>query len=671
MKRPKKSKPRNLRQIAFTRFMLVVGVFVLWIGGISVRLVHLQVTQHAWLRDKAVGMRQDVKRTRMLRGTIFDRNDRALAMSQRAKTLYANPSEIEDVDSAAKAISKALKMDLNELTTQLRQAKEGNKRYIAIAKKLNEDASQKVNKSLDMPDVKKADLPNFNGLHWTEDQNRTYPYQSLAAQVVGYSDSEDEGKAGIEQSQEEILHGALITSVQQRDRLGRVYDETAVERDEPSDIALTLDSGYQYMVEQSLERGVRNAGAKSGMVVVILPQTGEIIALANYPTFDPNMIVESAVKNIGNKAVQSAYAPGSVFKIVTYGSALEKHLFSPDDEIDSGNGIIEIANHTFTDSHYVGRVSYSQALAHSSNVCAIKTGMSVGREDFAEMVQKMGFGAKTGVELPAETSGLVRPVDKWNGDSLASMSIGYEIGVSALQMTSAFATIANDGIRVQPHIIKEIRHSGDAPKTVTKPQETRVISAETAHSLKKMLRQVILTGTGKRAMLSGYTAAGKTGTAWKVNAKSNSVDSSKYISSFIGMAPANNPEIVIGVIMDEPQVGARDGGMVAAPVFREIAQNLLQEMKIPTDAPLKPEVVAGRDIPEVLVAEVSKKGKGSKPENNLKAAPGVAAPEKEKVIGPFKPKGKKETEKKDSSDPAVTGTNRKRFAQEEIAKIET
>lgn len=607
MKQIKKTKKKNLKQVAFTRFMLIVAFLVMWIGGISVRLVHLQVTQHQWLKERAVDLRQDVKHTRMLRGTIFDRNERALAMSLRVKTLYADPSEIENIEDTSKALAKVLKMDASQIQSQLKQGKEANKRFVPLVKKLDEEVVQKINKSLDVSDVKKADLPKFPGLHWREDQKRSYPYQTLAAQVVGFSNADDDGRAGIEQSQDDLLHGAVIKKLQERDRLGRVYDETITERDAPSDIVLTIDSAFQYMAEQALERGVRAAAAKSGIAIVMSPKTGEILALANYPTFDPNTITEAVAENIGNKAIQGVYSPGSVFKIVTYGSALEKGLITPEGQIDSGNGTIEVAKHKFTDSHQIGRVSYTQALAHSSNVCAIKTGMRVGRDDFSAMIKKMGFGSRTGIELPAETQGIVRPVERWNGDSLASMSIGYEIGVTALQMATAFATIANDGVRIQPRIIKEIRHSDEQPKTVTESQRTEVTTVETARNLRTMLRQVVLTGTGRRAQLNGYSAAGKTGTAWKFDSRSKSIDSSKYISSFIGMAPAEDPEIVVAVIIDEPRAGARDGGGVAAPVFREIVQQLLQELQVQPDSPIKPADPVAGSIPEAPAKEPDKK----------------------------------------------------------------
>jgi len=666
MRNGKRTKKKDLRQVAFTRFMLIVAVFVLWIGGIGARLVNLQITQHAWLKERAVDIRQDVKQSRMLRGTIYDRNERALAMSLRVKTLYADTTEIADTATAAKSIAKALNLNINQVANQLKAGKDSKKRFVPLAKKLDEESVQKINKALDTSGVKKADLPNFTGLHWREDQKRSYPYQTLAAQVIGFSNSDDDGRAGIEQSRDDVLHGAVIKKLQERDRLGRVYDETTVEREEPSDIVLTIDAAYQYMAEQALENGVKTSQAKSGMAIVMNPKNGEILALANYPTYDPNTITDSVAEHIGNKAIQSVYSPGSVFKIVPYGTALEKNLFTPDDMIDAGNGSIVIAKRTFSD-HYSGSMSYSDAFAKSSNVCAIKTGMRVGREDFSSMVQKMGFGSKTGIELPAETQGIVRPVDKWNGDSLASMSIGYEISVTALQMVTAFATIANNGVRNQPHIIKEIRQSDEKPAIVTQPQQSQIVSAQAAQHLRTMMRQVVVGGTGRRAQLNGYTVAGKTGTAWKYNSKTKSVDSSKYISSFIGMAPADNPEIVVGVVMDEPKGGARDGGMVSAPVFREIAQQILTEMKVATDAQVKPETLVAKEVPEAPVKEIKdKKTSDVKPDSKSEsnAKPKATAP-----VGKDKPV-KKTNEKKVSESGKLTALLVQRFDLLELGWID-
>ncbi len=653
--RTKKRKRSNSTQVAFTRFMLIVGVFTIWILGISVRLVHLQVTQHEWLKEKAVDQRQDIKKSKMLRGTIYDRDNRALAMSIKVKTLYADATEIVDTNKTAKAIAKTLKLDATQLSKQLADSKAAKKRFVPLLKKIDEETVQKLNKALAADGVKKADLPQFEGLHWTEDQMRSYPYGSLAAHIIGFSNADDNGMAGIEQSQDDVLHGAVIKKMQERDRLGRIYDETVYERESPGDIALTIGTSFQFKVEQALENGVKAANAKSGIAIAMIPKTGEIIALANYPTFDPNTIKAALPGNITNHAIQSVYSPGSVMKLVTYGSGLEKNLFVPTDMIDAGNGTITVADHKFTDSHHVGSVSYSQAMAHSSNVCAIKTGMRVGKDDFYSMLQKMGFGSKSGIELPAETGGILRSPEKWNGDSLASMSIGYEIGVTALQMATAFATIANDGIKVKPRIIKEIRKPEEKVAPSNNSENTRVVSVETARNLRAMLRQVVLTGTGRRAQLNGYTAGGKTGTAWKFNSATKSIDSSKYVSSFIGMAPAIDPEIVIAIVIDEPKAGPRDGGGVAAPIFKSIAEQILPELGIQQDGPAVKELPVAQDIPEAVTsdpdANETRSAKSEKGEDKKTAATidkSTKPPKKTKEV-------KKEPEKKQGNGKGIPG----------------
>ena len=595
-----KQKPTDLKRLLFTRFMLIVAAFILWIGGISVRLVHLQVNQHEFLLAKARRQGSTDQKTKQLRGTIYDRNLAVLAMSVEVKTLFVDPTEIHDVSQAARDIAKAAHVDAKQLTAKLTEAKSLNKSYVPVAKKVDKENFDRINKALLTADVKKQDEPRYVGVHWDVDQTRSYPYGSLAAPTIGISNDEDQGVAGIEQSQNKLLEGEMIDRLLKRDGRGQVYDEKTTAPEDPENVVLTIDKSIQIVTEQALAEGVANAQARAGMALVMDPTNGEILSLANYPTFDPTNIRSG---DTSNHLVQSVYSPGSVFKLMTYGAALEKKLFKPTDMIDAGNGTIEIAGHKFTDSHHVGRVTYAEALAHSSNVCAIKTGMRVGKADFYSMVQKMGFGRKTGVELPAETSGIVRNPDKWNGDSLASMSIGYEIGVTPLQLAAAFATIANDGIRNQPHIIKEIRSSEGKTISINEPNQTQVVSAETAEDLRVMLRQVVLSGTGRRAQLDGYTSAGKTGTAWKFDAKTKRVERSKYMSTFVGFAPAEKPRFVIVVVMDEPQTGARDGGTVSAPVFKDIAQKLLTTMDVPRDLTASSSPNAAEDLPEVNSGE--------------------------------------------------------------------
>jgi cell division protein FtsI (penicillin-binding protein 3) len=615
-RRPKR-KQSNARQTAFTRFMFVVAVFVIWMCGISVRLVHLQINQHEELSDRAERQRRDVKRTKLPRGTIFDRNGRALAMSITVKNLVADPAVITDQKAAARAVAGGLGLKESDVLKKLTRAASEGKRYVVLAKGVDAETAIRFDRAIN--DMKEPPA----GLQWADEQQRSYPYGTLAAHVVGFSNAEGVGQAGIEQSQNDVLYGATVKRMQERDRLGRVYEETVSENNDPKDVMLTISTSIQYHTEEALEKAVTQANARSGMAIVIDHRTGEVLAMANYPTFDPNKLGKVSQEHLKNEAIQNIYSPGSVFKLLTYGSALERGLITPDGTIDSGNGTIEVAKHRFKDSHPIGQASYSKALAVSSNVCAIKTGLKVGKDGFYQTMRTMGFGRPTGIELPAETGGIVRSPERWYGDSLASMSIGYEVGVSALQMATAFATVANDGVRVKPRIIKEVRKpGGTAAISRTVPEAEQLLKKETAQGLKTMLREVVVSGTGKAARLNGYSSAGKTGTAWKFDEKLKRVNSAKYISSFIGFAPAEDPKITIAVVIDEPTSGGRNGGQVAAPVFREVAERVLAEMEV---APAgSPEVLEAftAEVPEETVGN----GEPASTDSLLKSQPGEAEP---------------------------------------------
>lgn len=590
MNRRKNNQKNDPVQTIFSRFMLIVAFFAIWIGIIGVRLVHLQVNQHSWLLEKALDQRRDETKSKMLRGSILDRSNRALAVSVKVKSLYADPQEIEDVQGTAQKVATALKLKTQEVTNTIQEAKEKKKRFVWLGRKIDESTVVKINDQLKVADLKKYDEPKFKGLHWKEEQKRSYPYNSLAAQVIGFSDLDDNGKAGIELSQEQNLRGAVIEKWKDRDRLGRVYEESDdEEREPPKDVVLTISNSIQYKVEEALKEGVESARAKSGMAIVLDPKTGEILAMANYPTFDLNKFNEATPELYANKSVQNAYTPGSVFKLVTYGSALEEKLINPNESLDCNNGTLDISGHIFNDKHCLTKISYIDAFAISSNIGAIRTSQKVGKEKFFKYARQFGFGEQTGVELPAESKGLIRSPENWNPDSLASMSIGYEINVTALQSAAAFATIANDGVKVKPHIIKEIQQEGKTVST-TQVEKIQVVSSETARQLRQMMQQVVLKGTGKRAQLNGYTSAGKTGTAWKYDEKLKKINDEKYISSFIGFAPIDNPSVVIAVILDEPQVAMRDGGHVSAPIFQDIAQQILPELNVAPDGFVRQEI---------------------------------------------------------------------------------
>ncbi len=563
-------------QMVFARFLLIVGMWVIWMGVISVRLVHLQVNQHDWLLQKAQNQRRDKIRDKQLRGTIYDRDGNPLAVSLDVESLFIKPVDIQDVESTGAKLASVLKEKAQAVIGRIKKAKESGKKYVKFAPELDDEKVEKIK------------AYGLAGIVWEKDQKRTYPHQSTASQVVGFSNVDDKGQAGIESSHEKYLQGEVIGGYSDHDRLGRIYEFSENASQPAKDVYLTINSTIQYEAEKALQEGIENAGARGGTAIVIDPKTGEILAMASAPTFDINRYKDSSPIAWRNKAIEEYYSPGSVFKLITYGAALDAGLIKPDEQIDCDNGSIVVAGHKFTDGHPLGMAPLTKALAVSNNVAAIKIGQRLDRDRFYDYARRFGIGAETGVELPSETAGSLRSPKSWAGDSLASMSIGYEVAVTSLQMASAYATIANDGVRVQPHVVRQIGEAGKAPSFVTQPQRTQVVSAEAARTLRNMLREVVVSGSGRRAQLDGYTVSGKTGTAWKFDPKKG-FSEGKRVSSFIGMAPADNPAVVIAIMLDEPSIGERSGGTVAAPIFKAIAERILPRLNILPDKSIHPD----------------------------------------------------------------------------------
>ncbi|HEX8116804.1 MAG TPA: penicillin-binding protein, partial [Pyrinomonadaceae bacterium] len=320
--------------------------------------------------------------------------------------------------------------------------------------------------------------------------------------------------------------------------------------------------------------------AKSAAAIVMDPHTGEVLALANAPSFDPNDAGGASLEQRRNDALQNIYEPGSTFKVVAFTGALEEKLITPETRIDCP-GSISLPGRVVHD-HARGSLTATEALAKSSNVAAIKLGQRLGNERLYEYIRRLGFGERTGVELPGETAGLIRPVSKWQPGSIGSVPIGHEVGVTPLQMAAAYAAVANDGVRVAPHLVSEVRDAEGRTVKRAEPESHRVVSAETAQKLRRMMEEVTLIGTAKKAQLEGYSAAGKTGTAQKVDPKTHAYSQTKYVASFVGFAPLENPAVVIIVVIDEA-VGLHQGGQVAAPVFAQIANQVLPYLAVPPD----------------------------------------------------------------------------------------
>ena len=569
--RSKKSNQSPNQRIRLWIFAAIMFVWSLLIGA---RLVALQVVRYGEFTQRAARQQQRTIEVSPRRGVIYDRNGHELAMTVSVDSVFAVPSEVPDQANAANLIARVLKVSPQEVLAKLQTSRN----FVWIARKLDNDSSQRLRGM------------NLKGIYFQKESKRFYPKRELAAQVLGYVGMDDEGLGGVEKKFDEQLRGKagkMLVSVDARQRsLGRAEKEP-----EPgSNIVLTLDEKIQYIAERELDRAMQETGAEAGTVVVQNPQTGEILALASRPGFDPNAFRNSSLDRLKNRAVSDIFEPGSTFKIVTLAAALEERLTTPDERIDCQNGAITIFGHLIHDHKPFGFLSTSEIMQHSSDVGAIKLGLRLGEERFDNYIRAFGFGSQTGIELPGETRGLAKPHARWTKSSIGSIAMGQEVGVSSVQLVSMISTIANDGKYIPPRIIAGMiaPRSLPTPQTVMfKPGEPRrVVSSLTAVQMKKILEDTVLFGTGKKAILDGYTSAGKTGTAQKIDPKTGRYSPWAHIASFAGFAPVNKPAITVSVMLDSPR-GAHHGGDVAAPVFGRVAQQILAYMNVPHDADVK------------------------------------------------------------------------------------
>lgn len=564
------------------RALIVAGLIVLWMSAIAVRLIHLQVSMHEELLARAQSQQQGAIETGFERGLLSDRQGKQLARSIETSSIFIAPDEIEDVSLVSDLLSKALQTDKTELAGEISEAVNAKRRFLWIARRIPEDQAELI---------AACKLP---GIHIQKEAKRYYPNGSLAAHVLGFVGLDNAGQAGVEQFYNQKISGQPGKLFLERDSHGRSYHSFELESKPGQNLVLTLDQMVQYRAEQALAAAVENSHAKSGTAIVLDPHTGEILALANAPTFDPNQPGAAKPETRINQALEYVYEPGSTFKIVAYSAAIEKGLVKPDDKIDCQMGSITVAKRVIHDHKPFGLLTVAEALAKSSNVGAIKLGLKVGDSSMYDFIRLYGFGARTAVELPGESAGILAPLKRWQPSSIGSIAMGQEIAVTPLQVAAAFATVANNGVRVAPHLVSEVRTANGVSLYRATPEQHRVISHETANALKGMLEGVTLNGTAKKAQLNGYSAAGKTGTAQKIDPRTRTYSGTKYVASFVGFAPVTNPAVVIIVVIDEP-AGAHHGGDVAAPVFRQIAEAILPEMDVAPDTEIK-------DIPQLLAS---------------------------------------------------------------------
>jgi cell division protein FtsI/penicillin-binding protein 2 len=547
----------------------VVAVFLLlWMTAVGARLAYLQTSQHEWLSKRARAQQTGVETEQAVRGLILDRQGRELARSVDVDSFFADPREVEKVEETATSLARVLDLDALALASKLKEAKDARRGFVWLARKVDAERAKVLH------DLK------LKGVYSIEEQKRRYPNGPLAAHILGYVGLDEKGLAGVEQIYDASLNGEAGRVVFDKDGQRRAFESEGRAPSDGRTVVLTIDQTVQYIVERELAAAVERTHAKSAAAVVLDPRTGEILALANAPTFDPNEAAGTSAEARRNDALQNIYEPGSTFKLVAYTAALEEKLITPDTRIECP-GSIALPGRVVHD-HARGSLTATEALAKSSNVAAIKLGLKLGNERLYEYIRRLGFGSKTGVELPGETAGLVRPVSRWQPGSIGSVPIGQEVGVTPVQMAAAYASIANDGVRVAPHLVREVRDAEGRVVEQAQPESHRVVSEEVARELRGMLESVTLKGTAKAAQLEGYTAAGKTGTAQKVDPKTHAYSQTKYVASFVGFAPVEKPAAVIIVVLDEPE-GLHQGGQVSAPVFSAIADQVLPYLDVMPD----------------------------------------------------------------------------------------
>ena len=607
---------------------LVVWVFaVLWMAVVLGRLSYLQLICYGDYLTKAQHQQQRVFEISPKRGVIYDRKGRELAVSLPMDSVFGDPAEITDPEMVARLLAPALALPADELEMKIREARTP----VRLAKKLSPETVQRIQ---DM---------NLRGVFFQKENRRVYPQRELAAHVLGYVDVDEKGNGGIEYALDKQIRGRPGKMMVVADGRRRWYDRRESAADPGASVTLTIDETIQYIAEKELERAIGETHANNGTVVIQDPSSGELLAVAVRPTFDPNNAGSFPDETRMNRAVTAAYEPGSTFKVITMTGAIENGAARPTDLVDCQMGSILVAGRLIHDWHPFGILSVEDVLAHSSDVGSIKIALRLGAPKFYETIRSFGIGQSTGIELPGENRGLLRPVENWTASSIGSIAIGQEVSVTPVQIASAFSALANGGTLYRPRIVREV-HGGTTSYSRPAVQPEQVTDAKTAATVRGMMETVILEGTGKPAQLDGWTAAGKSGTAQKIDLKTGRYSPDQYNSSFIGFAPVNEPAVTIVVVLDSP-VGAHHGGEVGGPVFKRIAEQVLAYLNVPHDVPLAPEEqTTQKRTPDstTVTAEVEKGNDDSRAryeaalrKNESKtSAPTIAFGEQEQVVVP-------------------------------------
>lgn len=580
------------------RFAGVAIVFCLWVGIIGLKLFWLQVVKHSEWVDRAERQQQRTFAVAPRRGVLYDRSLRELAMTVLVDSVYAVPSELgENRPEAAEMLAKVVHADpLDNFTTQGQMLARFNasRNFAWVARRVDAATADRVREL------------NLKGVYLQKEFKRFYPDGDLAAQVLGYVGTDDTGLGGLEQEFDDEMHGAPGHKLTAVDAKSHVMGSVENEPMPGENLVLTVDANIQHMAERALDEQVAKTRALHGTVVVQDPHTGQILALAVSPRFNPNDSRHIEPGSLKNLAVSDIYEPGSTFKLVTYSAALDGAGVQPTDLVDCQGGQMTMYGRTLHDdkSDHYGVITVQQALEHSSDVGAAKMALKLGPQKFYDYMRAFGFGDRSGIELPSETRGLLRAPKKWGSTSILSLAIGQEIGVTPVQLVTMVSAIANGGTYLPPHILLESTDEmkGDArlKPAAFQPEmdlpaklpdgSHRVIKELTAAKMRAMMQGIVVEGTGKQAQLNGYSSAGKTGTAEKIDPATHTYSHTKLVASFAGFAPVNNPAISVAVVIDTPTAGGEVmhyGGAASAPVFAQVAQQVLEYLGVPHDQALK------------------------------------------------------------------------------------
>jgi cell division protein FtsI (penicillin-binding protein 3) len=588
--RPSASSHPSLERRTRFRIMILSLSISLWALVIVIRLFHLQVLGSHFFQHQ--GARQSERTINLdpRRGSILDRQGRSLAMSVEAESVYAVPQDVSDPGRTAAALARALSLDAAARKDILATLQK-NRAFVWVRRKVDPATAQTV-RDLDLA-----------GIGFLTETRRYYPKRELMSQVLGYVGLDNTGMSGVEYAFEEHIKGRAAKVVVHRDAKLRPVGHVEKPSTEGQRVVLALDETIQHVVERELDRAVTATQSVAGVAVVVDPFTGEVLAMANRPTFNPNRFAAYSSARWRNRAVADAYEPGSIFKIVTAAAGLQERVVEPDEMLDCGGGFIEIAGTRINDHAVFHELAFHDAVAQSSDIGMIRVAQRLGRENFDRYMRAFGFGAPTGVDLPGESAGLLRSLNKWSAISLASLSFGQEVGITALQMTMAAAAVANGGYLMRPLVVRRIEDAGGSVAKEYKPVVVRrVIEPFAVDQVTEILKEVVRSGTGRQAAVPGYVVAGKTGTAQKIEA-SGRYSMVDHVASFVGFVPAARPALVILVSLDTPKGPRNQGGDVAAPLFARIAEPVLRYLSVPSDEPSR--VLQAMALPPATVVPAS------------------------------------------------------------------